>query len=131
MPLHDSLQGHDVQRLGIRVFGRCLSFCNLHFGRWRFGWFLFGGLLLLFLHRLLNLFHFIFVSHDTDFSLSPETRKNELDRHEHETPSMARCLSAVRHCMLISTLRVLWRLRPHTATGRINPPRYAWRHLLH
>ena len=84
MPLHDSLQGHDVQRLGIRVFGRCLSFCNLHFGRWRFGWFLFDGLSLLFLHRLLILFHFIFVSHDKDSLLSLETRKNELDRREHD-----------------------------------------------
>ena len=85
MPLQDSLQGHDVQRLGIRVFGRCLSFCNLHFGRWRFGWFLFGGLSLLFLHRLLVLFHFIFVSHDTDSSLSPETKKMSwTDMFEHD-----------------------------------------------
>ena len=46
---------------------RSLSFRNLRFGRRRLGWLLFGGLwlllLLLFLRWLLNLFHFIFVSH--------------------------------------------------------------------
>src|SRR5262249_23124579 len=70
MPVLYSLQGHAVRRLGIWIFGRCfrcfrsLSFRNLRFGRWRLGWLLFGRLLLLlFLRRLLNLFHFIFVSH--------------------------------------------------------------------
>ena len=69
-------KGHAVQRLGIWIFGRCfrcfrsLTFRNLRFGRWRLGWLLFGGLLfwfllywLLFLCRLLNLLHFILVSH--------------------------------------------------------------------
>jgi hypothetical protein len=80
-----SLQEHAVQRLGIWIFGRCfrcfrsLSFRNLRFGRWRLGWLFFGGLfggrllllLLLFLRRLLNLFHFIFVSHGKHSLLSP------------------------------------------------------------
>jgi hypothetical protein len=82
-----SLQGHAIQRLGIRIFGRCfrcfrsLSFRNLRFGRWRLGWLFFGGLfggrlLLLFLRRLLNLFHFIFVSHGKHSPLlSPDTKK--------------------------------------------------------
>src|SRR5215469_9716408 len=60
-------------KLGIWILGRCfrclrsLCFRNLRFGRRRLGWLLFGGLwlllLLLFLRWLLNLFHFIFVSH--------------------------------------------------------------------
>src|SRR5262249_18202192 len=81
------MQGHDVQRSRIRILGRCLSFCDLQFGRWRLGWLLFGGLLLLllFLRRLLDLFHFIFVSHDTDSSLSPETKKMSwTDMFEHD-----------------------------------------------
>ena len=78
MTLPYSLQGHAF--LWIWIFGRCFryfrsrsfrsrsfrsrSFRNLLFGRWRLGWLLFGGLLLLlFLRRLLNVFHFIFVSH--------------------------------------------------------------------
>ena len=42
---------------------------NLRFGRCRLSYVLFGGLfLLLYLRRLLNLFHFIFVNHSTHSS---------------------------------------------------------------
>ena len=80
MPLLYSLQGHAF--LWIWIFGRCfrcfgsLSFRNLLFGRWRLGCLLFGGLLLLlFLRRLLNLFHFIFVSHGKYSPLTTQTKK--------------------------------------------------------
>ena len=44
--------------------------------RWRLGWLLFGGLLLLlFLRRFLNLFHFIFLSHGKHSSLFPQNQK--------------------------------------------------------
>ena len=62
--------------------------------RWRLGWLLFGGLLLLlFLRRFLNLFHFIFLSHGKHSSLFPKT-KTKWGRYAPDyDPGMAHSLS--------------------------------------